>query len=349
MIGLTCLAEYLGCKDRSKSEGFMVAIENTSELEIGSTNVRSIRIPESLTYRTVRRMKIPTGDVFLAWDLPELVGAVSAEIVTEIKDHWEERDTIDIERNHKFPVLPLSDERLEHTLRWQLRGLPVRLAVRKVRTNIVHYLNGVEKHEAEQDRLNYTIQGFRIGNRVLLSQQGHCAKEMIGWEGVIITVREDYCLVQFDLQPKELDGGDKKYQLKYNLISIIKPESPKLKQKRKPPLKPVKGAAKLKAEYQPPIRKVAKIESEITHPDLPHPEEVKVKPTVQQLVENLKLFKATNLELSQNRGGYTAIELAEKLNVSRAKIYQMRSNGTLEAAGYRAESQGRSLLFVSID
>jgi hypothetical protein len=331
----------------------MVSIENTSELAIGLTEVPFLRIPQLLTNRSVHRIRIPKEDVFSEWYLPELVSAVSAEILAEIKTHWEERNTIDIEKNRTFAILTLCDQNLEHTLRWHLRGLPVLLAVRKVRTGIVHYLKANEVNKAEQLRLNQIIQGFRIGNRVVLSEQGYCRQEMIGWEGVVITVREDYCLVQFDLQPKEIDGGDKKYQLKYQWISLVRPEFPQLKEKRIPPSPPILKAAQLTAEIDSSITEVAKIKSKIKHPPLPSKEEVKpeakVKHTLQQLVENLKLFTTKNLEQSQDKPGYTAIELAEKLNVSRAKIYQMRSSGTLEAAGYRAESQGRSLLFVSID
>lgn len=285
-----------------------------SKLQVVPTELPAFKIPDSLNYRKVRGIRIPSKDIFFKWCLPELLAAISAETLAEIHKIWDERNIIDVAIKGEIAAMDLS-QNLAEILRWHLRGMSVDLSVWKVRVDLIHVMLIRDAEKAENRRLNQVIQGFKIGSRVVLSNQLYHRQQMIGWEGVVADIRLDYCLVQFDLDPKEVDGGDKKWQLTYDYLSIVPPELPKLKLKQE-----------LKSTPSPIIE--AKMER---RQDLPKP-----------------IIKAKSLLQSQD-SKYTAIELAAKLNVSRAKIYQMRLSGTLEAAGYRAESNGRSLLFMLID
>jgi hypothetical protein len=338
----------------------ILATENISKTQTILSALPTLKIPKSFDFRSIYRIRIPKGDRLARLDLSELLSAVSTETLEKIKFHWEQRNIIDAEKKHKYPILTLDDKNLTDTLRWSLRGMSDDLAVWKVRIDLVNFLDRRDASIAETQRLSQVIQGFRVGNRVVLSARFQ--PNMTGWKGVIDTLREDYCLVRFDLDPKEISGGDKKWQVWYHCLSILRPEQPKLKQKKeviskpKSLSKPILQAEKSKDEIPVASKEEAKIDIKVeqkkSKPPLPDQAEVKleskVKYTMAQLVDNLKLSKPKSLPQSQDKPSYTAIELAEKLNISRAKIYQMRSSGTLEAAGYRVESSGRSLLFVPI-
>ena len=287
-----------------------------SKLQVVLTELPALKIPDSLNYRKVCRIRIPSADLFFKWCLPELLAAISAETLAEIHKIWEERNIIDVAIKGEIAAMDLS-QNLAEILRWHLRGMSVDLSVWKVRADLIHLILIRDAEKAKNRRLNQVIQGFKIGSRVVLSNQLYHRQQMIGWGGVVADIRLDYCLVQFDLDPKEVDGGDKKWQLTYDYLSIVRPELPKLKLKKELRSTPS------------PKREAKTVER---HQDLPKP-----------------IIKAKSPLQSQDMSKYTAIELAAKLNVSRAKIYQMRLSGTLEAAGYRAESNGRSLLFMPID
>jgi hypothetical protein len=285
-----------------------------SKLQVVPTELPALKIPDSLNYRKVCRIRIPSKDIFLKWCLPELLATISAETLAEIHKIWEERNIIDVAIKGETAAMDLS-QNLAEVLRWHLRGMSVDFSVWKVRVDLINLMLIRDAEKAKNRRLNQVIQGFRVGSRVILSNQVCYRQEMIGWKGVVTDIRSDYCLVQFDLDPKEVNGGDKKWQFTYDYLSIVPPELPKLKLKQE-----------LKSTPSPIIE--AKMER---RQDLPKP-----------------IIKAKSF-LQSRDSKYTAIELAAKLNVSRAKIYQMRSSGMLEAAGYRAESNGRSLLFMAID
>ena len=286
-----------------------------SKLQVVLTELPALQIPGSLNYRKVCKIRIPSEDIFFKWCLPELLATISAETLAEITKLWEERNIIDVAKNGEIAAMDLSSDNLAEILRWHLRGMSVDLSVWKVRADLIYLIQRRGAEKAKNYRLNQVIQGFKIGSRVRLSGQFYHRQQMIGWEGIVVDIRADNCLVQFDLDPKDVDGGDKKWQFTYDCLSIVRPEPPKLK---------------LKQELKSP--------SIITAQTVPHRPDL-LKP----------IIKTDNLTQSQERPKYTAVELAQKLNVSRAKIYQMRSSGTLQAAGYRAESTGRSLLFTAID
>lgn len=289
---------------------------DTSKLQVVLTDeLPVLEIPASLNYRKVRNIPIPKEDIFLNWCLAQLSATIPAETLAAITKLWEERNIIDVAKNGEIAAMDLSSDNLAEILRWHLRGMSVDLSVWKVRADLIYLIQRRCAEKAKNYRLNQVIQGFKIGSRVRLSGQLHHRQQMIGWEGVVVDIRADNCLVQFDLDPKDVDGGNKKWQFTYDYLSIVRPEPPKLKPKQE-----LKSPSIIKAQTVP------------HRPDL-------LKP----------IIKTKNLTQSKERPKYTAVELAQKLNVSRAKIYQMRSSGTLAAAGYRAESTGRSLLFTAID
>ncbi len=261
-----------------------------SKLQVVPTELPALKIPDSLNYRKVCGIRIPSKDIFFKWCLPELLAAISAETLAEIHKIWDERNIIDVAIKGEIAAMDLS-QNLAEILRWHLRGMSVDLSVWKVRVDLIHVMLIRDAEKAKNRRLNQVIQGFKIGSKVVLSNQLYHRQQMIGWEGVVADIRLD------------------------DYLSIVPPELPKLKLKQE-----------LKSTPSPIIE--AKMER---RQDLPKP-----------------IIKAKSLLQSQD-SKYTAIELAAKLNVSRAKIYQMRLSGTLEAAGYRAESNGRSLLFMPID
>jgi hypothetical protein len=310
---------------------------DTSEVQVVLTESPALKIPTVLSCKKVRKIRIPKNDIYISFDLEKLLVNISEETLEEIKNTWENRNLIDVERKCKNPVLELTSENLAETIRWHLRGMPVDLAVWKVRSYIINFLYLQAAEEARNIILNIEFNGFKIRTRVVLSNESYARKNMIGWEGVVVKVKEDYCLVQFDLDPKEIDGGDKKWQFTYDNLSILRPYPPKIKEKKELKSFP-KPKLRIKSENDSPNTEEVNVENKVKH----------ILPIVKR-TEITEPLKAKNSPQSQDKSKYTAIELAEKLNVSRAKIYQMRSSGTLETAGYRAESNGRSLLFVSID
>jgi hypothetical protein len=282
---------------------------------------------------------------------------VPIEDLEEIKSHWEEQNIIDVGRDYKHGIFHLDDENLKHALQWYLRGMSIFLAVRKVRCDLVKIVIKSKKANSKKFR-KYGFKGFKIRTRVIVSSQPEYSEDIIGWKGTIAALCEDYCFVKFDLDSQQKNGRDKHRKIAYNCLSIDIADPPTLNQKKqfgskdKSRLK----AEKTKTENLIPNPEKAKLDIELeqnkSQPPLPTKEELKpaakVEYTMAELVENIKLSKPIDSPASQDKPSYTAIELAEKLNVSRAKIYQMRSSGTLEAAGYRVESSGRSLSFVPI-
>jgi hypothetical protein len=333
--------------------------ENITQPTI-STDLPALSI-EVLSFRKNRKIFVPRGDRLAECELTELLSIVSIQPLEEIKSHWEERNIIDAERNFKYGIIDLDDENLARTLRWYLRGMSIAIAVWKVRSDLVRSISTSIKSKAKILK-KQGVNGFKIRTRVVGSSQPGCSEEIAGWKGTIVRVEEEYCFVRFDLDPQEIDGSEKTWQLSYDCLSILRPDPPKLKQNkevtsRSEPLpKPILKAEKSKIEnfIDSPEKANLDIDSEQnkSQPPLLAKEEpkpvAKVEYTMAELVENVKLSKTIDSPPSQDKLSYTAIELAEKLNVSRAKIYQMRSSGTLEAAGYRVESSGRSLSFVPI-
>jgi hypothetical protein len=332
-------------------------MEENIEQPTISTDLPALSI-ELLSFRKNRKIFISTGDLLSECELTELLSIVSIEALEGIKSHWEERNVIDTERSFKHGTIHLDDENLKHTLQWYLRGMSIALAVWKVRSDLVRVISTSIKAKAKRLKKN-GVDGFKIRTRVVISSQPECSEEIAGWEGTVVTIEEDYCFVRFDLDPKEIDGSEKTRQLSYNCLSIVRATPPKLKPKKEksePLPKPIQKAKKSKVEnpIANPEKAKLDIDSEPNKSQSPLPATAelkaaaKVEYTMAELVENIQLSKTIDPPASQDKPSYTAIELAEKLNVSRAKIYQMRSSGTLEAAGYRVESSGRSLLFVPI-
>ncbi len=321
---------------------------------------------QSLGYKKTWKIRIPAEDLLLECELPELLSRVPIENVEEIKSHWEERNIIDLERNFKHGIFDLDDENLKSTLQWHLRGMSILSAICKVRCDLVRRVSNAKKNKAKRLKA-HGVNGFRIRTRVIVSSQPECSEDIMGWKGTIITIDDDHCFVRLDRDSKEIDGSEKTWELAYDYLSIVPAKPPNLKAKREANSvpKPILKDEKLNTEISIASPEQAKINIE----SLPAKEEVepaaKVEYTMAELVENLKLSKPKSSSSNQDKSSYTAIlpwrgsanELAEKLNVSRAKIYQMRfsrgealpTSGTLEAAGYRAESSGRSLSFVAIE
>lgn len=274
---------------------------DTSKIQIALAKIQTLKITDSLNYSNILNIRVSEEDILLSWDLAELSAAISAEILAEITKHWNERNIIDVAKNSKFTGIDLSSKHLAEIIRWHLRGMSIDLAVRKVRIEVSEIIRSLATKKAINHRLNQVIQGFKIGTKVILSDRLYHRKDMIGWEGVVVAIRANDCCVQFDLDPKQVNGEKRRWQLTYDYLSIVKPEPPKL------------------------------------------------KPTQKSKPSSKAIIKTKNILQSQDKPKYTAVELAQKLNVSKAKIYQMRSNGTLEASGYRSETNGRFILFMKID
>jgi hypothetical protein len=315
---------------------------------------------QSLGYKKTWKIRIPAGDLLLECELPELLSRVPIENVEEIKSHWEERNIIDVERNFKHGIFDLDDENLRSTLQWHLRGMSIFSAVCKVRCDLVRRVSNAKKNKAKRLK-THGVNGFRIRTRVIVSSQPECSEDIMGWKGTIIALDDDHCFVRLDRDSKETDGSEKTCKLSYDCLSIMRAKPPNLKGNKaassvpKPILKDEKLTTENSLAESPLQQRIASPEK--ANVDI-ESQPAKVEYTMTELVENLKLSKAKSPSSNEDKSSYTAIlpwsglsanELAEKLNVSRAKIYQMRSNGTLEAAGYRAESSGRSLSFVAIE
>ncbi len=336
----------------SFAESPQIAIDPFAPIDFTTIDI------QSLGYKKIWKIRIPAGDLLSECELTELLSRVPIEDVEEIKSHWEERNIIDLERNFKHGIFALDDENLKSTLQWHLRGMSIFSAICKVRCDRVRRVSNAKKNKAKRLK-NNGVNGFRVGSRVIVSSQPEGSEDIMGWKGTIITIDDDHCFVRLNRDSKEIDDSEKTCKLSYDYLSIVPAKPPKLKVKREANSlpKPILKDEKLNTESSIVSPEQTKINIE----SLPAKEEVKpaakVEYTMAELVENLKLSKTEIPSSNQEKSSYTAIlpwrgsanELAEKLNVSRAKIYQMRSSGTLEAAGYRAEAIGRSLSFVAID
>ncbi len=378
----------------------MLSSENTSDdlnlVEV-EQNLPTLEIPRKLTFRKICKIKVPNGDIYINWDLPKLLATVEPEIIEEIKANWQERDHLDLERGwkHELAVIDFNKQRLRNVLKWHLRGMPVYLAVRKVRSHAFQYLSKGMRI-IDDRRSNQIVQGFKIGYKVMISDQNYTVESMIGWRGIIVKLTQNHCLVKFFLDPQDDNGRDKIRHMKYDSLSIVSPEAPQLKLKKSSesisesaetnksnsPGKP--NQSKSLVPPAPPKLKLKKSSESISesaeantsnsldrsqksivkieqNQKIPTPasvkEEVKLKHDLTQLISKVKFLKINTLPESrdklsiqaENKSSYTATELAEKLNVSKAKIYTMRNKGELESLGYRVESNVRFLSFVAIN
>jgi hypothetical protein len=172
----------------------------------------------------------------------------------------------------------------------------------------------------------------------------------------VLEVHEDFCSVKFNLDSKDKNENDRIEDVPYHFLSIVRPDPPKLK-----PKQDSMSESKLLArdnKFQPPT-KVSKSSVDINSQQstIKPVENVQIKHNFTELVAKLKLFKNQTLPTNQHKllsatngkSKYTASELAQILNVSKAKIYTMRAKGELESFGYRAESNGRFLSFIASD
>jgi hypothetical protein len=329
--------------------------EQTSLIDLSTLDIAS------LNSKKVRKIPIPAGDLLSECELPELLARVPVEALEEIKSHWEDRNKIDLDTKFYDGIINISDENLKQVLQWHLRGMSIYLAVWKVRCVLSRKIYTDRKAKAKRLKKE-GINGFKYRTRVVVTINPECSEDIVGWKGIVVATEEHSCVVSFDLDSTEIDGSAKTWKLSYDCLSILRPDPPKLKQNKEVTSrsetlpKPILKTEKSKTENSIDSSEQASLDIESepnkSQPPLPAKEELeptaKVEYTMTELVENVKLSKPIDPPPSQNKLSYTAIELAEKLNVSRAKIYQMRSSGTLEAAGYRVESSGRSLLFVPI-
>ena len=103
-----------------------------SKLQVVPTELPALKIPDSLNYRKVCGIRIPSKDIFFKWCLPELLAAISAETLAEIHKIWDERNIIDVAIKGEIAAMDLS-QNLAEILRWHLRGMSVDLSVWKVR------------------------------------------------------------------------------------------------------------------------------------------------------------------------------------------------------------------------
>lgn len=344
----------------------MLSSENSSNnLELiqveNETNTAILQIPEKLTFRTIVSIKVPAEDPYKEWDLTKLLAHVEENIVEEIKAYWYEHNYLSFAKGYKykFAFLELDSKRLSQIVRWYLRGMSLSLAVRKVRTDIIVYFErrGIKVFESlEQIQLQQGIQGFKVGYKVTISNPEHTLIYPLGSDGLVVKVHKDFCSVKFNLDSKDENGNDRIEDVPYHFLSIVRPDPPKLKSKQDSKLE-----SKLPArdnKFQPPT-KVSKSSVDINpQQSIVEPvEDVKSKHSLTELVAKLKLFKNQTLPTNQHKllsatngkSKYTASELAQILNVSKAKIYTMRAKGELESFGYRAESNGRFLSFIAID
>lgn len=91
-----------------------------------------------ISYRQIQILKYPDGTRLPLVGITEMV---EAETLEEINRLWRERDMIDLARETAIPVgkIPLSDKYLAKVVRWHIWGLDINIAIRKIRSEIVHF------------------------------------------------------------------------------------------------------------------------------------------------------------------------------------------------------------------
>jgi hypothetical protein len=328
--------------------------ENLKLVEV-KKYVRPLEIPKKLNFNNIFKIKVPKEDIYKNWKLSKLLAHVEPEIVEEINAYWYHRNNIDAENGYEyeFTVLNLHPGRLREILQWYLRGMSISLATYKVRIHLIVYFcrRGINVfNPIEYLRINQVVQGFKVGYRVITIDRDDTLEHPIDWHGFVVNLSEDFCSVKFDLDSKDENGNDRIRDVPYHHLSIVRPDPPKLKQKKA-------SNAESKLSHKSKKSEQSSINVAPEQNILKPVEDIKVKHDFTELIAKLKLVKNKTLEESQNKPlsgaddkpRYTASELAQKLNVSTAKIYTMRTKGELESLGYRVESNGRFLSFVTIE
>jgi hypothetical protein len=161
---------------------------------------QKIIIPESIHFNSVLRISVPKPDPCSDKDL-DWISQASPEILAEISEIWQLRDNLDLEKGQTFPVLSLNDKSLTNVIRWHLRGMTIDLAVRKVRSHMVLFLQQFCQQRIETKRKSKIIKGFRCGDRVEIKQPH---KKLIdNAQGTVTHTNYETCSVLFDCLPAQ--------------------------------------------------------------------------------------------------------------------------------------------------
>ncbi len=260
-----------------------------------------LEIPSRLTYLSVYRIKIPSSDKFRDLGLDEVLALVEPVVLADIDRIWSDRNQIDVDR-----ALEFNDLSLLQVLRWYLRGMDVDLAIRKVRTGIIHtrhlYLDRKRKAHVP------VIEGFKAGDRVTLISDDLKYEKKKGWEGSVYKVLPNECLVVLDLDPTTSEKYLKAYDVPYAALnkSIREIERPVVKQKinaiepEKTETLPVVAEAVIPKKKRASSKSSASKESSVA-PETGEPKKTKEKVKSSRSKKQMNLAADHEVSVKQNR------------------------------------------------